>query len=95
MQKVDSNGLIIVKLKRKVDYRSHVFFEPVRPSFDESFLTLLKQFNHLYSDFEINVNNISEGLIAFGEEKDYIKEIMAKNNSQPISIILEQNFTSD
>lgn len=49
----------------------------------------------MYSDFEINVNNISEGLIAFGEEKDYIKEIMAKNNSQPISIILEQNFTSD
>ena len=27
----DSNGLVIVKLKRKLKYRVHVYFEPVRP----------------------------------------------------------------
>ena len=26
-----SNGLIVVKLKRDLKYRSHVYFEPVRP----------------------------------------------------------------
>ena len=26
----DSNGIIVVKLKRKVEYRGHVLFEPVR-----------------------------------------------------------------
>ena len=34
---VGSNGAIVVKLKCKVNYRSHVLFEPVRPSFVESF----------------------------------------------------------
>ena len=28
---MDSNGLIFVKLKRKLCYRGHVLFEPVRP----------------------------------------------------------------
>ena len=28
---VDSNGLLIVKLKRKLSYRGHVYFEAVRP----------------------------------------------------------------
>ena len=68
--------------------------EPVRPNFVESFLTFLKQFNHLHSDVEINVDNILEGLTGFGEQKDYIEEIMTKNISQPIPIILEQNFSS-
>ena len=27
----DSNGLVTVKLKRKLEYRGHVYFEPVRP----------------------------------------------------------------
>ena len=27
----DSNGVIIVKLKKKAAYRGHVLFEPVRP----------------------------------------------------------------
>ena len=27
----DSNGLIVVKLKRDLKYRGHVYFEPVRP----------------------------------------------------------------
>ena len=29
-----SNGLIIVKLKRDLKYRGHVYFEPVRPHVD-------------------------------------------------------------
>ena len=90
----DSNGLIIVKLKRKVEYRSHVLFEPVRPSFVESFLKFLKQVNHLYSDIEINVNNISESVTCFEEGNDFLEEMMTKNISQPIAIILEQ-FNSE
>ena len=55
----------------------------------------MKQFNHLYSDIEINVDNISKDLTGFGEKKDYIEEIVTKNVSQPITIVLEQNFPSD
>ena len=91
----DSNGLIVVKLKRKVEHRVQVLFEPVRPSFVESFLKFLKQCNHFYSDMEINADDISESLTGFQEEKDYTEGIMTKNVSQHISIILEQNFPSD
>ena len=28
----DSNGIVIVKLKRKLQYRGHVYFESVRPN---------------------------------------------------------------
>ena len=29
----DSNGIVIVKLNRKLQYRGHVYFESVRPKF--------------------------------------------------------------
>ena len=34
----DKNGIIIVKLKRNLQYRSHVYFESVRPKFILAFL---------------------------------------------------------
>ena len=55
----DSSGLVIVKLKRKVEYRSHELFKPVRPVFVEKFLNFLKSHNPLYSDIEINLNNVN------------------------------------
>ena len=64
----DSNGLLIVKIKRKVEYRSRVLFEPVRPTtenikFVERFLKYLKNRNHLYSGIEINMDNLPLDLL--------------------------------
>ena len=39
----DSNGIIMVKLKRKLMYRGHVYFEPVRPDVVRNVLQYLKQ----------------------------------------------------
>ena len=61
----DSNGLLLVKLKRKAEYRSHVLFEPVRPLFVESFLKFLKHHNHLYSDIQINMENLPSNVLDF------------------------------
>ena len=58
-QPADSNGLVIVKLKRKLEYHDHVLFEPVRPVFLKSFLNYLRTNNHLYQDVVINTENIS------------------------------------
>ena len=49
----------------------------------------------MYSHIEINADNISDGLNGFGKQKYYTQKIMAKNVSQWILIILEQNFPSD
>ena len=46
----DSNGLIIVKLKRRIQYKSHVIFEFVRPYFLKSLLLSLKEKNFQYND---------------------------------------------
>ena len=61
----DSNGLLIVKLKRKAEYRSHVLFEPVRPLFVERFLKFLKHHNNFYSDIQINMENLPSNMLDF------------------------------
>ena len=38
----DSNGIVIVKLKRKVQYRGYVYFESIRPNFILILLQYLK-----------------------------------------------------
>ena len=47
----DSNSLVVVKLKSKLSYLGHVYFEAVRP---ES--KYLKENNPLYCDIHIDVN---------------------------------------
>ena len=54
----DNNGLIIVKLKRKVECKGNVVFEAVRPDVVIQFLEFLRSHNDLYSDIEINPANI-------------------------------------
>ena len=44
----DSNGLVIVKLQKKLEYRGHVLFEPVRTRFIVDLLSYLKRVNYLY-----------------------------------------------
>ena len=45
---VDSNGLSIVKLKRKLEYKGHVVFEAVTPDLVILFLEFLRSHNDLY-----------------------------------------------
>ena len=61
----DSNGLAIVKLKRKLDYRGPVLFELVRPEFVWMFLSYLNYNNHLCSSIDINLNNIAQSVLQF------------------------------
>ena len=43
-----SDGLVYVKLKRKLEYYGHLLFEAVRPMFLERLLRFLKENNPLY-----------------------------------------------
>ena len=64
---VDSNGLILLKLKRKLCYRGHVLFQAVRPDVVKEALNYLKQNNFLYNDIEINIGNIPLDLLSLQE----------------------------
>ena len=46
----NNNGLVMVKLKRKLEYRGHVYFENVRPLLIQNLFLFLKENNHLYHD---------------------------------------------
>ena len=59
----DSNGIVIVKLKRNLQYRGHVYFESVTPNFIMRLLQYLKLSNSLYHDIEINSDNVPNFLI--------------------------------
>ena len=87
----DSNGAIIVKLKRKAAYRGHVLFEPVRPRLVVCLLQYLKKHNHLYRNIEIDIENIPEELLSqignISEENAY--NYLVKNIKNPIDIIID------
>ena len=60
-----NNGLILLKLKRKLQYRGHVLFEPVRPEFVQIALQFLKENNFLYKEITIDTDSIQEELTDF------------------------------
>ena len=74
----DSNGLLIFKLKRKLEYKSHVISEAVRPALLVPFLEFLKLHNYLYSHIEINYNNIPVDMLGCHNEKLEESEIYLK-----------------
>ena len=50
----DSNGLIVVKLKRDLKYKGYVYFKPVRPNVIYQALNYLKTHNKFYEDISIS-----------------------------------------
>lgn len=59
-RQAESNELIILNLKKKVDYKRHVLLYLVYPSVIVDVLEYLKAHNNLYSDFVIKIQNILE-----------------------------------
>ena len=91
----DSNGLIIVMLKRKLEYKGHVVFEAVRPDVVIQFLEFLRSHNDLYSDIEINPANLPVdilGLQRFKTEEDTIYSKLLKCLDEPIEVQLESSL---
>ena len=87
----DSNGLIIVKLTRKLEYKSHVPFEVVRPDVVIQFLEFLRSHNDLYSDIKLNPANIPVDILGFQRfktEEDTIYSKRLKCLDEPIKVQL-------
>ena len=95
----DSNGIILVKLKRKLEYRGHVYFEGVRPEFVAGLLEYLKLNNHLYSDVIINAQNIPNELINLNRAGNSIDfqiccdPLLTEQNliEKPIPVVIEND----
>ena len=79
----DSNGLIIVKLKRKLEYKGHVYFEAVRSQVIRRLLEHLKINNSLYGDMP----QISPGNQDLIIETTNLLEFL--DIDDPMSIVIE------
>ena len=77
----DSNGLILMKLKRKLSYRGHVLFEPVRRDVVNLVLDYFKQNNFLYNNILINIDNMAVDLLCL-VEIPVIREVDIQEESE-------------
>ena len=62
-----SNELILVKLKRDLKYRGHVYFEPVCQHIIYQALTYLKSHNKFYEDISAQKGLSGEDMLKFSD----------------------------
>ena len=60
-------GLIVVKLKRDLKYRGHIYFEAVRPHILYQALTYLKSYNKFHEDISIAKGLSNEKMFKFSD----------------------------
>ena len=73
----------MLKLKWKLQFKSHIYFEAVRPAFIEAALTWLKESNNLYKDVVIDCANISNQLT------DTVDDVSSPSNYNDTSLTIE------
>ena len=64
----ERSGIIMLKLKRKLEFRGHVYFQAVRPQFILDALNWLKLNNPLYNNITIDIQNISAELTSLEQD---------------------------
>ena len=65
----ERSGIVLLKFKRKFQFRGHVYFEAVRPEFIMTVINRLKA-NILYKDIQIDCTNISTELTRIINEEE-------------------------
>ena len=55
---MDNNGNVQLYLKKRLNFKSHILFEAVRPKVAHDVLDFLKKNNALYYDIDVNLDNI-------------------------------------
>ena len=61
----------MLKLKRKLQFRGHVYFQAARTELIQQVLNWLKVHNPLYKDILVDINNINSNLTALQNDADY------------------------
>ena len=92
----DINGLVIVKWKRKLEYRGYVYFGPIHPRFIFRILQFLKKNDPLYYDIDINLSNIPDCLTHRNKEDEtFFSDVNILDYVAPdelIPITIEKNW---
>ena len=69
-QPSELSGVILLKLKRKLEYSGHQYCEAVTPEFAKNALKVLKRNNKFYENVEIDMHNLGEDLTGIADCSD-------------------------
>ena len=64
--------IVLMKLKKKLMYKGHIFLEPVNPEKVCRALALSKQSNHFYSYIKIEIDSIQSSFCYFNENNGIV-----------------------
>jgi len=92
---MDNNGVVQVALKKKMAFKSNVLLESVRPTIVENILIFLKQNNPLYSDIEINIENLPRQWINTIDNSRDESEIDFVNESEILNVTNDESLTEE
>ena len=72
----ECSRVILLKLKRKLQYQGHERYEAVRPVVIQRALEYLKYNNRLYSDIRISISNLDGELLNIGKREEHWSEMV-------------------
>ena len=81
-----SNGVTVVKLKKKMEFKGHVFFESVRPQIIVRLLQYLKVNNELYYNISIDVSHIPPSFFINTDVEENVVFFNDKNKTVALNI---------
>ena len=84
------DDVLFVKLKRKIIFTGHVYFESVRPNIVEAALNYLKISNPFYSNILINIDNINNELLSISDT-----DAMVNQDEYPLEIDNNENLEEE
>ena len=94
---MDNNGIVRVSLKKKISFKSSVYFEPVRPNFIRNLLLYLKTNNPLYANIVIDLDNIPQRWVnvinnSYDDEVENHIEENGNGNKDKIHFVNQQSI---
>jgi len=88
----ERSGIIMLKLKRKLAFKGHVYFQAVRPDVVVNALSWLRVNNPFYCDITVNTDNINRNLSELELQTISQKDTEVSPSSK---IFLEQKATEE
>ena len=73
----ENSGIIMLKLKRKLQFRGHVYFQAVRPEVVLHALQWLQRNNELYENVAINLENIDREMSSLCDQEQEMESSFA------------------
>ena len=81
----NTSGIILVKLKKRLVFDGHVYFEPVSPLKINNALIYLKQNNKFYEDITINIDILPPELLNLDVNEEILIEVEKNQNVETMT----------